>query len=89
MNNGFFGIGGNQVVTTPQGLIMFAPTHLSLTHSDSDFSRIELAGVIMTDKEAKANRMHALKNFTIIELMEEVQGRIKSGENIKERNKCN
>jgi hypothetical protein len=87
--NARFGLGidSNQVVTSDNGLILFMPNSLSITYSNHDYGRIELSGII-TDKDmVSANRLQALKDFTIIELMEEVQGRIKSGENKKERKK--
>jgi hypothetical protein len=83
------GIDRNQVVTSDDGLILFMPACLSVTYRSDAYGQIELSGIIMDKDMVRASRLQALKDFTIIELMEEVQGRIKSGENKKERKKCN
>jgi hypothetical protein len=76
-----------QLVTTPYGLTLFVPTAFTITESYETYPRIEMSGIIMDKPSESDLQKAALSQFSIIELMEEVQRRCKSGVNIKEERK--
>ena len=105
MSSDFEMIGGDQIITTPWGLVEFVPTSFHIDSSLSSFEvcdqngdvietmvdrhareTINMEGVI-TRKDIDARRIKRLSEYSVIELMHEVNERIKTGENAKERRK--
>ena len=73
-----------QIFTFDHSAFSVIPTSCTIHHSHDDFPRIEMCGVI-DQRFALGEKKTPLSQYSIIELMVEVQQRIQSKENIKEK----
>ena len=59
-------------------------TSFQLSYSCQDWTKIDLSGMILGDGGKTRTAKEMLRKFSVIELMDELQRRIKAGENTKE-----
>ena len=69
------------------GAFKLLTTSYQICISNDSFPRISIEGIIGDSLITKASRQEELRRFTLLELMDEVGRRIKSGENKKEKMK--
>lgn len=63
------------------------PQAYSVSYRNDSFPVVEITGIMGRTIDAKDRAEQQLKGFTLLQLMDEVGRRIKSGENIKENMK--
>jgi len=76
-----FGIsdGKDQFITTPWGVMEFMPTAFTV-----EWDQIRMEGIV-TSRDKAAERIKRLSDYSVIELMHEVNERIRTGQNADEK----
>lgn len=72
------------MVDSERGGFRLFVTDYQISYSNDNFPRISFAGVMGDPLRSKESKQHMLRQFTIIDLMDEVGRRIRTGENKKE-----
>jgi len=81
-----FGIPVDVIIADTQfGAFNLATTSYEVTMSHDSFTRVSIEGIIGDVLTTKQSKREQLRHFTLLDLMDEVGRRIKSGENKKEK----
>ena len=82
-----FGTGAAQVLATDFGVMRVIPTGFTLLQSCTDFTRIEMSGLVEDLVSGEVARQNALGAFSIVELAQEIRRRVQQKENLNEKRK--
>lgn len=77
-----FGIPGDVIITdSERGAFEVVPYQYSVTYNSDSWPIVEITGHMGDAYKAETSKQEQLRKFTVLDLMDEVGRRIKSGEN--------